>query len=355
MHSRKMAQFVQHVSQGLPGPILLFYSPDFEHVAREIQSSAPENIELGSLKLDDAKKWPTFADGWPDLFIFKHNEIMRRDVVFLASLDTPQRVFEELAVIFSLSKYRARNYKVIVPWFPTGTMERISEPGEIATASTMARLLSAIPPCATGPTVLSIIDIHALQEQFYFGDNVLVELKTAMGLLFPFLTPDDVIAFPDDGAQKRYKNVFYKLFRDHFSGPGNFEAYCQTRMVVCSKQRDGDRRIVVIKEGHGNVQDKRVIIVDDMVQSGGTIIECAKLLRNRGAEEVNAFVSHGVFPNGSWERFMSNHVDHFYVTNSIPKNTALPKEKFTVLSIAPIVRYLALDTKDSTYDAMIES
>lgn len=350
-----MAQFVQHVSQGLQGPILLFYSPAFEHVAREVHRTSQGRIELGDLKVNDKNMWPTFADGWPDLFINNHNEIMRKDVVFLASLDTPQRVFEELAVIFSLSKYRARNYKVIVPWFPTGTMERISEPGEIATASTMARLLSAIPPCATGPTVLSIIDIHALQEQFYFGDNVLVELKTAMGLLFHNISPEHVIAFPDDGAQKRYKNVFYKLFRRQFTGARDFEEYCQTRMVVCAKQRDKDRRVVVIKEGQHNIAGKRIMIVDDMVQSGGTIIECAKVLRGRGASEVNAFVSHGVFPKNSWRRFLSDHIDHFFVTDSIPKNITLPEDKFTVLSIAPIVQYLALDTQESTYDAMIES
>ena len=141
-----MAKYVQHVQDTRYDKILLFYSPDFEHVARLVQGSAPDRVKLGDLNLSPGGTWPRFADGWPNLFIEHHNEIMRRDVVFLASLDTPQRVFEELAVMFALSKYRARNYKVVLPWFPTGTMERISEPGEIATASTMARLLSAIPP-----------------------------------------------------------------------------------------------------------------------------------------------------------------------------------------------------------------
>lgn len=348
------ATFIQHAQQR----VLLFYSPKFLHVAREVQSTAPEHIELGSMRLKDGK-WPTFADGWPNLFIDDHSDIMRRDVVFLASLDEPERVFEELAVIFALSKYRARNYKVIVPWFPTGTMERISEPGEIATASTMARLLSAIPPCATGPAVLSIIDIHALQEQFYFGDGVLVELKTAMGLLFPHVRPDDVIAFPDDGAQKRYKGIFQKLFRKQWSEDlhSNYETYCESRMVVCAKQRRGDERIVVVKEGWENIQGKRIIIVDDMVQSGGTILKCAQVLRTMEAETIDAFVTHGVFPNESWRRFLSDDVDHFFVTDSLPQNVRLQMapDKFTLLSIASIVGYLALDTKNTTYDAMIES
>ena len=176
-----------------------------------------------------------------------------------------------------------------------------------------------------------------------------------MGLLFPVVDVEDIIAFPDDGAQKRYKNVFFKLFKTHNTGSGDFESYCQTRMIVCAKQRHKDKRKVVIKEGLQNIDGKRIIIVDDMVQTGGTIISCAKLLRSKGAKRVDAFVTHGVFPKRSWQRFLSDDIDHFYVTDSIPKNATLPKEKFTVLSIAPIVRYLALDTKDSAYDAMIES
>jgi phosphoribosylpyrophosphate synthetase len=125
-------------------------------------------------------------------------------------------------------------------------------------------------------------------------------------------------------------------------------------MVVCAKQRVGDKRIIVINEGVQNIQDgTRCIIVDDMVQSGSTIIECAKELHRHGDLTVNAFCTHGVFPGESWRKFEKQIVNTFYVTNSLPRNNdnyfqhEHPQESttFKVLSVEPIVSLFCLDTK----------
>ena len=89
---------------------------------------------------------------------------------------------------------------------------------------TMARLLSAIPMCATGPATLQIIDIHALQEKFYFSDQVLIQLKSAIYLLLEkikFISDESgedgeiiTIVFPDNGASKRFKSKFNKFFKN---------------------------------------------------------------------------------------------------------------------------------------------
>ena len=275
---------------------------------------------------------------------------MQKNVVFLSSLDTPESVFEQLAVMFALPKYRAVNYKVIIPWFPTGTMERISVPGEIATANTLSRILSTIPMCSSGPSVIGLIDIHALQEQFYFGDNVLVELKTASGLLCQKI--DDLggeqplIAFPDDGAHKRYKKLFEQYFKNKSQ---------DAKFVICGKERDGETRKVVIKEGGGHITDDcHVIIVDDLVQSGGTLIKCAETIKKLGNAKISAFVTHGVFPKSSWEKFVNpdgsakTSITKFYVTDSIPVagryNIGGSSNVFEVLSIAPIVSYFISET-----------
>ena len=83
----------------------------------------------------------------------------------------------------------------------------------MATAATMARILSAVPQCITGPSTVVIYDIHALQEQFYFSDNVLIQLESASELLQKRMRalPDYdriSIVFPDDGAAKRFKKNF---------------------------------------------------------------------------------------------------------------------------------------------------
>lgn len=92
------------------------------------------------------------------------------------------------------------------------------------------------------------------------------------------------IAYPDEGAWKRF----------HFQ----FQNYPE---IICTKVRDGKKRIVRLKEG--DAEGRHVVIVDDLVQSGGTLIECGKLLHSLGAAHVSAYVTHGVFPQDSFKRF----------------------------------------------------
>ncbi len=95
-------------------------------------------------------------------------------------------------------------------------------------------------------------------------------------------------------------------------------------IIVCGKTRDeGGQRTVAIQDG--NAEGRKIVIVDDLVQTGGTLYESGKVLKEAGAASVNAFVSHAVFPNDSWKRFTVGGdracFDKFWVTNSIPTVT----------------------------------
>ena len=219
---------------------------------------------------------------------------VRFHVAFLASFHSPEVFFEQYAVASYLPKLLPKSFKLLVPFFPVGTMERVTRPGEIATAATMARLFSTIPSSAKGPAQISLVDLHALPTQFFFRDSVLVRLTTAIPLLLQRLRKHRDfewlnIAFPDEGASKRFGDQFAELFPDP---------------VICTKVRDGARRVVSIKEGE--VDGRHVVIVDDLAQSGGTLIECAKQLRKQGARRVSAYVTHVVFPKGEEVRFVSS-------------------------------------------------
>jgi hypothetical protein len=125
--------------------------------------------------------------------------------------------------------------------------------------------------------------------------------------------------------------------------------------------RDGDKRIVRLKEGAP--RGRHVVIVDDLVQSGGTLLECAKLLQVTGAAAVSAFATHGVFPNGSYKRFLSDEggsgggagassspsptaaFRYFWITDSCPATAAAVAgvRPFEVLSLAePIAATLQI-------------
>ncbi|MBT7370612.1 MAG: ribose-phosphate diphosphokinase [Gammaproteobacteria bacterium] len=270
--------------------------------------------------------WKTFRDGYPDLIIPDVHEIRGNDVVFLASMENPRNIFEQLSVIYAMPRYGARSLTIVLPYFPTATKDRVDEEGEIVTAKTLARMFSATPLSMHGPARLVIFDIHALQERFYFDDTVVPHMASAIHLLKEQLAlqdgPDDIaIAFPDEGAWKRFHRFF--------------EGYPQ---IICHKVRQGDKRIVTIKEG--DPRDCHVVIVDDLVMTGGTLDECTKVCFAAGAKKVSAFVTHAVFPQESWKHFVKDKLDNFWITDSCPDTVRAINHvhPFKLLPLADTIR-----------------
>lgn len=119
--------------------------------------------------------------------------------------------------------------------------------------------------------------------------------------------------------------------------------------VICTKVRDGDKRIVRLKEGAP--KGRHVVVVDDLVQSGGTLIECQRLLKAQGAAHVSAYVTHGVFPKESFKRFQPENGEaadgfaYFWITDSCSQTVRLVRgvRPFEVLSLAePIAAALQI-------------
>jgi phosphoribosylpyrophosphate synthetase len=218
---------------------------------------------------------------------------------------------------------------VVLPFYPMGTMERVIKEGCVATANTVARILSNLPLCGR-PTRVMFYDLHTLQNRFYLSGGALASLHTTIPLLLREIgapgSAIDSIAFPDDGANKRFGYLF-KSFP----------------LITCGKQREGNERIVKIQDGDAN--GKRVLIVDDMSRSGGTLVECAKALKKAGAAGVSAYVAHFALPIGSglWKKFARGGekavFDTFYSTNSCPVHVAeLPSDDvFKILDLTPLI------------------
>jgi phosphoribosylpyrophosphate synthetase len=117
---------------------------------------------------------------------------------------------------------------------------------------------------------------------------------------------DMVIVFPDEGAEKR----FAKEFPNH-------------ETIVLSKKREGGERVISLKEG--NPEGKDLLLVDDLIQSGGTLIRAAEFLRKLGATSVSGYATHGVFPGDSHKK-LAQALDMLYVTDSIPENNTRAQE-----------------------------
>lgn len=295
--------------------IHLLHCPQMSKLAGKIAAGHPE-IQLGEVA------WESFRDGFPNLRIEDVKSLRNQDVAFLASLDTPAEVFRQLSVIFEIPRLVVRSLTILLPFYPVGTMERVDLEGQVATASSLARMLSLTPFTISGPAQVVIFDIHALQERFYFTDAVIPRLETAIPLLRDRLKDDGeaAIAFPDEGAQKRFGGMFP-----------------ERHIILCHKIRQGDKRVVTIQEGEP--EGRHVVIVDDLVMTGGTLLRCAEALGEAGADRVSAYVTHGVFPENSWEKFLDAGFYRFWLTDSCPKTVAAVEEKgpFEVLSLGGMI------------------
>uniref|UniRef100_A0A7S0M3Y7 Phosphoribosyltransferase domain-containing protein n=1 Tax=Cryptomonas curvata TaxID=233186 RepID=A0A7S0M3Y7_9CRYP len=309
--------------------------------ARVVLLCAPQTRKLGEQLVRITKSvslgqitWDKFPDGFPNIFVHDVEKLKGCQIIFLACFDLASSIFEQMSVLCSLPQYAPLSIKIILPFFPVGTMERVDREGEIATARTLARILSSVPPCRGGPMDLVIYDIHALQERFYFGDSVIPVLESAVPLLLRRLerlaaergatgqawTRAFAIGFPDEGAYKRYNAMFV-----------DFDT------IVCIKVRQGNERKITIKEG--DAAGRHVVLVDDMIQSGGTLLECGKAILSYGAASVSAFCTHGVFPKRAWQKFRGGPFAKVWVTDSCPMQVAELEgvAPFEVLSLAPLL------------------
>ena len=300
--------------------LLLFAFPTMTDLAHKLNLTKGDHYELGTIK------WGKFPDGTPEIMIENVKSIQGRDVVLLTSFRNPALWMEQIAVMYSIPRYMAQSLTVVLPYWPTGTMERVEEEGQVATAMSLSRMMNACPGTKHGPVRLVIFDIHTLQNRFYFGDTILPCLLSALPLLTAQLRQDCAdesvaIAFPDDGACGR----FGAFFKDTFP------------LVVCSKVREGDTRKLEVT--NGNPEGCHCVIVDDLVQSGGTLRTCKDVLLRMGAKKVSAFVTHPVFHSDRWKDFIHDGWACVYVTDSIPETCAMLEgnSPFKVLSISSIL------------------
>ena len=296
-----------------------------EALARRMEEAHPDRFTF------HPTQWKKFPDGTDEIEIggfHPRNLISGEHVLFLASFHNNDVTLSQFQVMICLLQSFIESLTVVLPFSPVGTMERVVKEGQVATAATYAHMFSSLPNCGR-PTRLMVYDLHTLQNRFYLHGNAVASLQTAIPLLKRRLQHSniDCIAFPDDGAAKR----FGALFAAHMD------------LVVCGKTRgEGDARTVVIQDGEA--KGKHIVIVDDLVQTGGTLYETGKVLKEAGAASVNAFVSHAVFPGQSWKRFNKGGdracFDKFWVTNSIPTVTdELPVEDgvFEILDLMDLI------------------
>jgi len=273
-----------------------------------------ENIALNAGMTLGKSSCPRFADGE---FEPCYEETIRGCYTFIIqSTFAPSDNLLELLLMIDAAK-RASAYKVIavMPYFGFARQDRKDRPRVSIGAKLIADMLSV-----AGIDRLITMDLHADQIQGFF--NVPVDHLSAVAMFIPYIKQmgleDIVIASPDTGGTKR-ANVFAK--------------HLGTDMVICHKTRTKANSIDTMTL-IGDVEDKDVIIIDDIIDTAGTIAKAADLMKSKGARSVRACATHAVLSGSAIERLEASSLDEVLLTDTIPLHTT--SKKITILSCAPL-------------------
>lgn len=273
--------------------------PNFLYLWEDIA----KNMKLNHINI----KFDKFPDLWPNIFIENvKDKLEHKEVTYIWDFSNSNDLFFNYSIIRWILDYYVDKLRIIMPYFPVWTMERIDTKWQIATAKYFADIFSQIPSGRVWKTSIHTFDIHALVERFLFDSySVNAEMHTTMNLLEKNIIWKTIV-FPDDWAYKRFEKYFKKF-----------------EIIICSKVRQWDKRIITIKEW--NPKWKDTIIIDDLIQSWWTIKNTALKLRELWAKSVDAFATHWIFPNKSHIN-LSKYLDNLIVTDTIPENINRSKE-----------------------------
>ena len=255
-----------------------------------------------------------FSDG--EFAVSYEQSIRGRDVFLVQStFPTSDNLMELLLMIDAAKRASAKSINAVVPYFGWARQDRKDRPRVSIGAKLVADLLSV-----AGIDRLITMDLHADQIQGFF--NVPVDHLYASSVLLPYLQSlkmeDMVIASPDIGGSKR-ANTYAK--------------YLGVPLVLCNKTR-ARANVVSSMQIIGDVKDKNVIIIDDMVDTAGTITMAADIMKQAGAKPVRAIASHCVMSGPASERVENSTLEEIIFTDSIPYNGKCTKIK--QLSVADL-------------------
>ena len=248
-----------------------------------------------------------FSDGE---FAVSYEESVRGRDLFLVQSTFPNsdNLMELLLMIDAAKRASAKTINAVIPYFGWARQDRKDKPRVSIGAKLVADLLSV-----AGIDRLITMDLHADQIQGFF--DVPVDHLYASGVILPYLQSlhldDLVIASPDVGGSKR-ANTFAK--------------YLGCPLVLCNKTR-ARANVVSSMQIIGDVKDKNVVVVDDMVDTAGTITMAADVMKAAGAKSVRACASHCVMSGPASERVQNSALEEIVFTNSIPYNGGCTKVK----------------------------
>ncbi len=266
-----------------------------------------------------------FPDGERYLRIL--GAVFSRSAIIVGGTVDDRETLELYDLASGLVQQGVRRLTLVIPFFGYGTMERVSKEGEVVKAKTRARLFSSLPVPDGGCQVV-LLDLHAEGITFYFEGNLTpVHLSAApiIGRLAQELGGDRlVLAATDAGRAKWVERLANAI-------------HVPAAFVYKRRHDDGSTEVTAV---NAPVRGRHVVIYDDMIRSGGSLLGAARAYKAAGAEKIWALATHGLFPEGALTRLKeSGLLEGVVCTDSHPRAHRLAQESggfLRIESVAPI-------------------
>ena len=279
-----------------------------QEIAEELE------VPLGNVRLEK------FANG--EIYARYQESVRGADVFIVQSVAGPSindALMELLIMMDAAKRASARSISAVITHYGYARQERKAAPREPITAKLVADLLSV-----AGADNVITIDLHQDAIQGFF--DLPVNHMTAMPIFVEYYkqkgwTPEEVcVVSPDVGRAKAAKK--FQTMLD-----------CDIAIMHKDRPRHNQSEITALI---GDVKDKICIINDDMIDTAGSLVAAADTLRNRGAREVYACATHGLFSGPAYERIENSQIKEVVVTNAVPVPLDRQNGKIKVLSLAPL-------------------
>lgn len=266
-----------------------------------------------------------FPDG--ERYLRLVDDTWGRDVVLLGGTPNDLDWLEVYDLGCAISRAGARSLDIVMPYFGYSTMERAIKQGEVVTAKTRARLLSSIPTCDAGVRIF-LFDLHTDGIEFYFADTHVTHHLYGAPVVTQAIRDlvgdrPYVLGATDAGRAKWVESLSRTLGVDP---------------AFVYKRRDPKTGEVSLTGVNADVRGKDVVLYDDMIRTGSSLIQAARAYRDAGAERCHAVASHLVLPSGALQRLReSGVIDSVIGTDSHPGSEQLRDVPGAVCSVAGLI------------------